>query len=61
MSERRCDKCEWFDEGYCIRFPPQVGENDNSMFPMTSMNCRCGEFREKDKEDENILPNCNPD
>lgn len=49
MTERRCDHCEWWVEGFdgrgLCRGAPPTGGLDGSYFPATARDDWCGAFR----------------
>ncbi len=52
---RRCDKCEWWVgvEGFgdCRKLPPRILTDVTSVFPITEDSDWCGEFKEKEQEE----------
>ena len=58
MSEQKCENCRFFDpnspnsdspyEGLCLRYPPQLSNNEkglNFYFPMVNRSIHCGEWK----------------
>lgn len=41
----QCDKCKFFDELICRRFPPNVSTPGGWLWPITKPHEWCGEFR----------------